>query len=68
MERIVLTTSNNAFDPTEINYLENRFCRLAVTAKRYAVKNGNAPTSGNFREKESTLEEFLEIFKKLGYT
>lgn len=63
-EAVVFTTSNNSFDPTEISYLENRFCGLAVEAKRYIVKNGNDPTSGNItEEKESELEEFIDYAK-----
>lgn len=31
-EAVVFTTSNNSFGPTEISYLENRFCNLAVDA------------------------------------
>lgn len=60
-EAIVFTTSNNSFGPTEISYLENRFCGLAFAAKRYDVKNGNDPTHGNItEEKESELEEFVD--------
>lgn len=63
-EAIVFTTSNNSFGPTEISYLENRFCNLAVQAKRYVVKNGNDPTPGNItEEKESELEEFIDNAK-----
>ena len=63
-EAIVFTTSNNSFGPTEISYLENRFCNLAIQAKRYVVKNGNDPTPGNItEEKESELEEFLDNAK-----
>lgn len=59
-EAVVFTTSNNSFGPTEISYLENRFCNLAMEAKRYIVKNGNDPTQGNItEEKESELEEFV---------
>ena len=62
-EAVVFTTSNNSFGPTEISYLENRFCNLATEANRYFVKNGNAPTSGNItEEKESELEEFIDCF------
>ena len=61
-EAIVFITSNNSFGPTEISYLENRFCKLAMEAKRYIVKNGNDPTSGNItEEKESELEEFIDL-------
>ena len=60
-EAVVFTTSNNSFGPTEISYLENRFCNLATIAKRYIVKNGNDPTSGHItEEKESELEEFID--------
>lgn len=71
-EAVVFTTSNNSFGPTEISYLENRFTNLALTAKRYDIKNGNDPTHGNItEEKESELEEFLDYAKivmgTLGY-
>jgi hypothetical protein len=60
-EAVVFTTSNNSFGPTEISYLENRFCNLSTEARRYIVKNGNDPTSGNVtEEKESELEEFID--------
>ena len=60
-EAVVFTTSNNSFGPTEISYLENRFCNIAIEAKRYIVKNGNDPTLGNItEEKECELEEFIE--------
>lgn len=71
-EAIVFTTSNNSFGPTEISYLENRFCKLAIEAKRYEVKNSNDPTPGNItEEKESEMEEFIDYSKvimgALGY-
>jgi len=63
-EAVVFTTSNNSFGPTEIGYLENRFCNLATESKRYIVKNGNDPASGNItEEKESELEEFIDNAK-----
>ncbi|MDE7244680.1 MAG: GIY-YIG nuclease family protein, partial [Oscillospiraceae bacterium] len=63
-EAVVFTTSNNSFGPTEISYLENRFCAMATDAHRYIVKNGNEPTQGNVtEEKESELEEFIEYAK-----
>lgn len=63
-EAVVFTTSNNSFGPTEISYLENRFCNLATEANRYIVKNGNDPTSGHItEEKESELEEFIDYAK-----
>lgn len=71
-EAVVFTTSNNSFGPTEISYLENRFCGLALAAKRYKLKNGNDPTQGNItEEKESELEEFVDyariVMGTLGY-
>lgn len=71
-EAVVFTTSNNSFGPTEISYLENRFCNLAKDAKRYSVKNGNDPSPGNItEEKESELEEFADnsriVMGALGY-
>jgi hypothetical protein len=63
-EAVVFTTSNNSLGPTEISYLENHFTNMAITAKRYQVKNGNEPTPGNItEEKESELEEFLDYAK-----
>ncbi len=63
-EAVVFTTSNNSFGPTEISYLENRFCNLAIAANRYIVKNGNDPSPGHItEEKESELEEFAEYAK-----
>ena len=60
-EAIVFTTSNNSFGPTEISWLENRFCQLASHAKRYIIKNNNDPSIGNVtEEKESELEEFVD--------
>ncbi len=71
-EVVAFTTSNNSFGQTEISYLENRFCNIAVNAKRYTVKNGNDPYQGNItEEKESELEEFISYAKlvmgALGY-
>lgn len=63
-EVVVFTTSNNSFGPTEISYLENRLCNMAVNAGRFLVKNGNDPTPGSItEEKESELEEFIASAK-----
>ena len=63
-EAIVFTTSDNTFGPTEISYLENKFCIMATTANRYRVKNENEPTSGNItEEKESEMEDFIDYSK-----
>lgn len=63
-EVIMFTTTNNSFGPTEISYLENRFCNMALQAGRYIVKNGNDPNPGNITEEtESELEEFIDYAK-----
>ena len=63
-EAVAFTTSNNSLGATEISYLENRFCNLALAAKRYDVRNGNDPTPGNItEEKESEMEEFIDYAK-----
>lgn len=60
-ESVVFTTSNNSFGPTEISYLENRFCNMAIAADRYEVKNSNDPSPGNItEEKQSELEDFID--------
>lgn len=63
-EAIALTTSNDSLGPTEISYLEHRFCQLAIESNRYEVKNGNDPTPGNpSEEKISELEDFIDYAK-----
>lgn len=72
VEGVAITTSNDSLGPTEISYLEHRFCQLAIEAKRYDVKNGNDPTPGNpSEEKISEMEDFIDYAKlvvgTLGY-
>ncbi len=60
-EAIMFTRTDNTLGPTEISYLENRFCNIAIEMGRYEVKNGNEPSSGHVTEEiESELEEFIE--------
>ena len=60
----MFTTSNDSFGATEISYLENRFCNMAIDAKRYVVKNSNDSAPGHItEEKESELEEFIDYAK-----
>ncbi|MBQ8383820.1 MAG: GIY-YIG nuclease family protein [Spirochaetaceae bacterium] len=71
-EAVAITTTDDTFGPTEMNYLENKFTRIASDSKRYIVKNGNEPNPGNVsEEKESELEGFIEnvkiIIGALGY-
>jgi hypothetical protein len=63
-EAIAFTTKDNSYGPTEICYLEHKFCSIAKEAKQYVVKNGNDPSLGNItEEKESELEKFIEYSK-----
>ena len=69
-EAIVIT--DKSFGATEISFLENKFCNLALDAKRYTIKNNNEPSPGNItEEKESELEEFADYVRTviliLGY-
>lgn len=71
-EAVVFTTSDNTFGPSELSFLENRFCNMALAAERYDVKNAIEPTPGNLREeKVSELEEYADyaelILGVLGY-
>lgn len=60
-EALVITTSDDSWGPTEISWLENQFTNLAISAKRYVVKNNNEPSLGHVtEEKESELSEFTE--------
>lgn len=60
-EAVAFATSNDTFGPTEISYLENRFCNMAKNAGRSIVKNDKDPNSWHVtEEKESELEEFID--------
>ena len=63
-EAIVFTTSNNSFGPTEISYLENRFCNLALSVNRYEVKNGNDPTRAISQKKKKAKWKSSLIMQK----
>lgn len=63
-EAIILTTSDNSFGATEISWLENKFCNMAIEAARYVVTNGNVPPPGNINEeKKIELEEHVDFAK-----
>ena len=71
-EAIVFTTTDKSFGSTEISWLENKFCNLAIAAGRCEVMNGNEPPPGTVsEEKESELEEQVEfarlILSAIGY-
>ncbi|HBL84731.1 MAG: methionine sulfoxide reductase [Clostridiales bacterium GWF2_38_85] len=60
-DAIMFTTTNDSLGPTEISFLENRFCKMAIIASRYNVKNANDPSPGNLtEEKEAEMEEFIQ--------
>lgn len=61
-EAIVLSTLNDSFGPTELNYLENKYYNLAKDTGRYKIDNSIEPTTGNVtEEKVSELNEYLEF-------
>ena len=61
-EAIVFTTSDKSFGATEISWLENKFCNMAMNAARYTVSNGNDPSPGNITEaKEIVLNDHAEF-------
>lgn len=71
-DAVMFTTTNDSLGPTEISFLENRFCNMALAAKRYIVKNANDPSPGNLtEEKEAEMEEFIQyasvVIGVLGY-
>lgn len=60
-EAIAITTTDDTFGPTELNYLENRFHGIVTTANRCTIKNDRKPAKGNIsEEKESELEDFVD--------
>src|SRR5699024_10716919 len=60
-EAVLFTTTNNSFGPTELSYLENRFCNIAIAAGRSVDKNGNDASPGNINEDtESVLQEIAD--------
>ena len=70
-EAIVFTNTNDMFGPTELNFLENQFCSMAMGAGRYDVKNGNNPNQGNIKRREAELEPYVydaeTLLNILGY-
>lgn len=70
-EAFVFTNTNDLFGPTELNFLENTFCNMALEAGRYEVKNGNNPTQGNFKRREAELNPYVDdaetLLNILGY-
>ena len=56
-EAVMFATTNNSFGPTEISYLENRFCNMAIEA---GAKNGIFPVD------EVALNYMKGRFKRTG--
>lgn len=68
---IYLSTSDNSWGPTELNYLENAFYNIAKDVDTYKVGNRSEPPAGNVAEEHiPVLEDFIEntrlILKSLG--
>ena len=58
---VFISHDENYLGPTELSYLEHRFCSIAKEVNRYTVKNGNDPSPGNPPEaKASELEKFID--------
>lgn len=65
-EAVIFTSENNSLGATELSYLENYFCKLALDTNRFEVKNGNLPNQGNVtEEEEAELAIFIENAKDI---
>lgn len=65
-EVIAITTTDNKYTSTDINYLEYRFYDLAFDSKRYYIKNEKEPSCGNpSDEDKDKLEEFISYAKTI---
>lgn len=54
---IYLSTSDNSWGPTELNYLENAFYNIAKDADTYKVGNRSEPPAGNVAEEHIPVLE-----------
>ena len=60
-EALLFIRNDNSLGSTEINFLENRFYKMAYDSKRFDVQNANEPSPGNVTQsKESELYEYIE--------
>lgn len=71
-EALVFTSKNNEFGPTELNFLESRFCAMVKQARQYKLVNAVQPTLGNITEmRKAELEPYVNVaetmLKVLGY-
>lgn len=69
---VVFVSTDNSIGPTELNYLENKFTKLSLQARRYIVKNGNTPNPAKLSEEDQAdMNLFIKnasiILSTLGY-
>ena len=69
---VIFVSSDNSIGPTELNYLENKFTKMAIIADRYKIMNGNTPNPAKISEEdEADMNLFVEnvniILGTLGY-
>lgn len=69
---VIFTNKENAFGPTEISYLENKFCNMAKKSNRFIVKNVKEPNPGILtEEKQNEMDVYIDyavvIMGILGY-
>lgn len=63
---ICFTTSDNSFDSSDINYLENQLILQSKIAERYIILNGNNWNTENIsRWKKSDIDEYIEDLEVL---
>ena len=64
-DAVALTSEDELYlGPSEVGYLEHRFCDIADKANRFLRNNGNTPTLRKLTEdKRKELEEIVEHFK-----
>lgn len=71
-QAFVLISSGNTIGATELNYLENQFCNMAINAGVYEIVNAADPNTGNYSDEvEITMDPLIEYtatcLKVLGY-
>ena len=71
-EAVIFVTPDGTLEKSRVKYLENRFHKIAVDAKRFIVKNGNTPSQSPLnRQVRDLLEAFIinaeVIMSTLGY-
>lgn len=68
-DAFILISSSNTIGATELNYLENQFCKMANDAGTYYVVNASDPSTGNYSEETeitmSALIEYVEMVMKV---